>query len=215
MANWRLGIFNVLSDAAFGYVRSQVRVGSLFKPRPRSDAVGETGNPAPHGGYDGCPVCEIHRHVAEGYLLLEGLAETCRREGRIPEGIGGTIPLAQSHFRQAEEQAVTVGAADASLRLRVVELQGRLRDLADRMDGDLTSEQVPALAEGARAAWQESYGLADGAFRREPPASPETALADDPLYRWLRRVRDEELDAEAAMGELRELLSEKEASHAG
>lgn len=198
------------SSLAFNLVKSEVQSG-VVRWQNRGTAV--TAEPSPSPDQDPCPVCSVHRQTAEAYMLLEGLSERCQREGKIPSGLGGTIPLARDLLNEAGQGAAALAVADTRLRNDALTLQGHVVALSTAMGGDLTPDQVPPLAEEAKRAWQSSYALAETAFREETPKTPAEAVTHDPLFRWMHRVRTEDLDADAAMEELRTILN-KEPAHA-
>lgn len=200
MAGFRALLAPVAADVVGTLVRTEIA--AYARRREVTERVTLTGIPSPQAEQEGCPVCVIHRSCAEASALLEGLAAQTRPTGHIPPGIGGTIPLAARKLQDADDQLVTVAAVDARLQARAVALQGRIRSLQPKLQREVTAEAVPALAQEAREAWEESYELAAEAFR-QPEERP------DPLVELFRRVREENLQPDAATEELRRIVNEE------
>jgi hypothetical protein len=198
MMAWRM-----MTTGAVAYVQGRLKEGSVFAPKPRE--TGETAIPHEGEHAGGCPICAIHRQVSEGYLLLRGLTETYRTEGRIPQGIGGTIPLARNNFEAAQAGLTKIAAADPDLRLQALTVQGRLSGIIMSLSGNVSPESLPGIADEAERAWHDTYQLADRAFRHET-ASAELPLEQDPLFIWIQRARSEGWDADRAMSELQAVI---------
>lgn len=204
MTDFRVLGWNLVTKGIMSYMQRSLDEGILL-PKKRPKAAG-TALPQPAHGGEGCPICAVHRQIGEGYLLLRGLAETAQAEGRIPQGIGGTIPLARRSFEQAQDTLTNIAAADVNLRLQAVTVQGELAGIISSLIGDVRPSELPAIADAAEQAWRDTYHLADQAFRRDEPdaASP---LEDDPLLTWMRQVRSEGWSAEQAIEELQRVIN--------
>lgn len=210
MVDPRQTLFEMASTLAFSLVHSEVESGLV---RWRHRRTEDTASPSPPSEEKDCPVCKVHSQTAEAYMLLDGLADRCQREGRIPPGLGGTIPLARGLLDEAGQGAAALAVSDVRLRNDALALQGHVVALSTDMRGDLTPDQVPPLARRGKQAWQASYALAETAFRQDKPETAAQAVAEDPLYQWMNRVRTEDMDADTAVKELQSILS-KEPSHA-
>lgn len=210
MVDPRQTLFEMASSVVFSFVHSEVEAGLV---RWRRRGAQDTAAPSPSPDQGECPVCTVHRQTAEAYMLMEGLSQRCQREGRIPEGLGGTIPLARSLLDEAEQGATALAVADTRLRNNALTFQGHVAALSRDMRGDLTADEIPALTQRSKQAWESSYDLAETAFRQAKPETAAEAIAHDPLYQWMQRVRTQDMTAEAAMEELRGIL-EKEPAHA-
>jgi len=210
MVDPRLTLFEMATSMVFSLVHSEVQSGLV---RRRLQGTADTAKPPPSPDEKDCPVCAVHSQTAEAYMLLDGLAERCQREGRIPPGLGGTIPLARGLLDGAGRGAAALAVSDVRLRNDAVTFQGHVAALSGDLQGDLTPDQVPALAQRGRKAWQLSYALAETAFRQDKSDTAAQAVAEDPLYQWMRRVREEDMDADSAVTELKAILN-KEPAHA-
>ena len=151
---------------------------SRFAPQdfyPREDCLGanwQPGCPTAQPYYprdEGCPVCAIHRKLAESERLMAGLAMATAQQGQIPHGLGGTIPLA--HRQLAEAQGMLGAVAQV-----VPERQGQVRALGRQiagaqavLGGQVTPRAVLTAHQACAAAWRESYELAWAAFSRGKP----------------------------------------------
>ncbi len=199
MADLRVLAAKTIIDGAFTYARHWIAAGAI-RPRP----VGETAIPSPAGAAPdaGCPVCRVHLYVGEAYLLLERLARRSE-EGAIPPGLGGTIPLARRRLVDAQDLLLTVGAADANLRLQALTVHGQLAELVPALEGEVRPEDLPALAEDARRASEVCYDLAHAAFTLAEGAGGTGA---DAVYGILNRLHQRAIEPDQAVRELRRAL---------
>ena len=206
----RRGLWKMLTDGVVTFAHSELQ-GAIGR---RASRRGGTGNPSPPSGEVGCRPCEFHAHVAEAYLLLRRAADRAEMEGRIPAGVGGTIPVAKERLGEAGREVGELAASRPDLRADAIELQGHLASLTIDITGDVGPDGLPEFRDRAERCWELSHDLVLAYFEGAAVAAPAgEELLDDPLYQLLLRARGEDWDADRYNREVRELLA-KEPSHA-
>jgi len=208
MVDPRMYLLSAASEAFFTFVRSEVAVGLQ---RRRRDQAGESGIPSPSPQSDGCPVCDQFAHVAEAHTLLVKLADRSERNGSIPQGLGGTIPVARARLEQAYEGAGALAVSNPRLRAQALTVQHQVRNLAPRLSREVRAEEVRGLADEAGAIVDSSYDLAEAAFTDRMPETPEETMRHDPLFQLLQRARAEDWDADTFNRELKATLNKEPA----
>jgi hypothetical protein len=198
----------LFKQVGVGVFQDAIANGGLKLRRP-VEPLGDTAVPAPLSSDDGCPICEVHAEIAEGRGYLERLAERAQTLADLPPEAPTTAAMARRCFETAREHLVTVSARDTRLRLDAAALQARLSTLITRLSTPLAHRELTETATEARDAWRASAELFEKALLANMPTSPEAALKNDPLYQWIRRVRDGDLEPDQAVAELNNLL-EKE-----
>lgn len=173
----------------------------------RRDRLPDSPIPSALTSTAGCPVCEVHAEIAEGNGYLERLAERAQALGDVPPEGPTTAAMARRSFEKAQEQLAIVAARDGSLRLQAVTLQGQLASLTTRLSGPIAHRDLTEIAGEAHDAWRASAELLEAALLANLPASPAEALKNDPLYKWMMRVRDGEVEPDQAVAELNDLLA--------
>ena len=214
MADPRFSLMTLVTESFFSYVRSELKAGRL---RIRRKEARETAIPAEGGSESDCLPCTVHRSAAEGYLLLQGLSDTYEQEGQIPPGTGGTVHLARALFLKTDADAASIGAEHPEMRAGALALQGEIATLTPQLANEVRAEDTPAIAQQGHQVWVAAYALTRSYYRQDRPETPEVAVQNDPLFQWMQRVKEEDMDAETAMKELKGILSENReevASHA-
>jgi len=204
MADLRITALKLVSESFFAFVRTELQAGRLRVRRKETTVAAIP--PGPSTDAD-CLPCTVHRNTAEAYLLLQGLADTQQTEGQIPPGTGGTVHLARSLLQEAETGATRIGAEHPELRGQAVALQGNIAALTPRLADEIKGEDTLAVAAQGQQTWRAAYGLTRSYFRQDTPATPEKTVQHDPLFQWMQRVREEDMDADTAMAELKRILN--------
>lgn len=109
-----------------------------------------------------CAVCAIHRLLAEGKGLLEGLSLACQTQGYVPAGLGGTLPLAKQTFYLADQAVATFHPANGVESAQVLQVRIKIRNLTKYMNSMsiMNCEQVYRASQLANEAWWAGYQLA-------------------------------------------------------
>lgn len=150
---------------------------------------------------EGCPVCRLHRELAEARSLLEGLAEKTEASGSVPSGLGGTLALvrecyATAHLRLGETRAAR---SDLGVRCSEVGLAIAEAEAAVPQPGEASPVAVRDAATKAAFAWREAYDLAAAYYSVPEPSRDRVAT-------WFETARREGWDTETAMARLQEVL---------
>lgn len=161
--------------------------------------LGESPLPAGDDHNGGCPLCSVHRHTAEAKGLVDGMAEHVTDTGEIPDGAGGTIPVARDCIDQARGELVTVAQNFPQLRPQIERADRELIAARDSLAGQQTAKTVQLAAVRVRDAWTACYELAlDGfASMRQPPSD------HDRLIHWIEDVRGSKMTTEEAVARLK------------
>ena len=109
-----------------------------------------------------CAVCAIHRLLAEGKGLLEGLSLACQTQGYVPAGLGGTIPLARQTFYLADQATASFIPASGTEAAQVLQVRLKINKLTRYMNGIrlMNCAQVMQASQMANEAWWSGYQLA-------------------------------------------------------
>lgn len=121
------------------------------------------------GASAGCPVCETHELLAEAKSLMEGLSIYTTIQQRVPDGLGGTIPLAKDKVRQAELLIPQVAAVLPERQSEIQQLARCLREAQAQLSGTLDIPGVNDAAFKVNQCWNWAFWLAWAAYNRSLP----------------------------------------------
>ena len=169
----------------FGYDHSryEAAVALLTSPAGETGCVGcappmpltQVPQPPPQDGYsavirwrDNCPVCLLHARLAEADRLLAGLSTYATLQHRIPDGLGGTIPLAAHKVAEAVSLCQIVEALVPERTGDVRLLRATLDEAQAALDGWLDVDGVNRAYRIVHRAWQEAYLVAWDYFAAHP-----------------------------------------------
>lgn len=103
-----------------------------------------------------CPVCLIYERCAQAAALLEDLTPQAMEMGRVPDGLGGTIPLARQRLIEADQQLHRL--LDSGYDVQ--HLDACVEQTMAALAGWLTPGQVAVVAAMARECRRQAYRLA-------------------------------------------------------
>lgn len=118
---------------------------------PRAPAVGHN---------DACPVCRMHRHLAEADRLAAGLAIASQQQGRIPLGLGGTVPLMRRELAQARALVPDLETMLPDRRGELRSLQGSIGRSLQGIEGTVDPSRAQDAARTIHESWWAAYQLA-------------------------------------------------------
>ena len=124
-----------------------------------------------NSGGDQCPVCLLHQKTAECEKLLDGLRKRSHLQHRVPDGLGGLIPLLQVRVSEAQGTLALVEGMLPDRKGQTRMLSGQLQELGDSLQGWQTPESVSQAHALAYKAWDSSFDISHAAFLRRPPRS--------------------------------------------
>lgn len=157
-----------------------IRIGELGNLPPRTDGQAPRRSP-PAGwatapglfgeeatvvrGSDTCPMCLLHARMAESEKLLDGLRKRAHLQHQIPEGLGGTIPLAQRKLAEAQGAlgAVQGMAVDQD---EVRRLSDTLQAAQDQLSGWQTPESISVAHDTVYRGWDLAFDINSHYWRR-------------------------------------------------
>lgn len=107
-----------------------------------------------------CPVCQIYELTAKGAGLVEDAAWRTRRQGHIPQGLGGTIPEARLAFLRAEALTEKLPGMLPDRSGEVRNLRQCIQHMVMALSEWISPDQLPALAQQAKDCRQTAHTVA-------------------------------------------------------
>ena len=108
---------------------------------------------------DSCPVCLLHARTAEVMGLMDGLRKRSHLQHQIPQGLGGTIPLAAKKVAEARSSLALVANEFPDRQGEVRDLDNLLATMQDELNQWLTPEDVSRIHAQSIRAWDKAYDL--------------------------------------------------------
>ena len=108
---------------------------------------------------DSCPVCLLHARLAEVMGLMDGLRKRAHLQHQIPQGLGGTIPLAAKKVAEARSSLALVANEFPNRQDEVKSLDALLAQMQNELNQWLTPEDVSRIHEQSIRAWDKAYDL--------------------------------------------------------
>lgn len=131
-------------------------------------------HPEPESEPDtGCHTCEIHQHIVLAAGYMEGLYTRLNADKSIPAGLGGTIPLATSHLRDAMLEFPEVVGAHPAIDSACKQLSDIIPPLMARMENIKSDEDWTYILNKMSLAKDAAYSIPEAMYRREPNHTPE------------------------------------------
>lgn len=118
---------------------------------------------APHqppGMADTCPVCQLHTHMAQATMLLDGLRQRAHMQHQIPKGLGGTILLVRKRLNAASQTLPQVVPLMPNHPGLLRSFAGLLQRTQSAVAGMQTPESVSLAYSLSYRAWDLSYDIA-------------------------------------------------------
>ena len=106
-----------------------------------------------------CPVCLIHRKLAEVVMLLDGLKQRAHLQHQIPLGLGGTIPQAAALVVEARANLAIAAASFQGREGQVRALDQQLIQLENALNQWQSPESISQAYALAYQAWDKAYDL--------------------------------------------------------
>ena len=122
-----------------------------------------------------CPVCILDESLAYSAYLMRRLAEEASLQGRIPNGLGGTIPLAAQALQRACGQLPKVARLMPDRLGEMRSLQSCLARAAGLLTGWLDTVAVKAAADQLQLCSRAAYKLAWAYYSRGQGPVPRPA----------------------------------------
>lgn len=154
---------------------------------------------APAGG-EGCPVCALHRELAEAKGLTEGMAMRASSYGGVPPRLGGTLLLVRQNLLEAAQKLARVRAEAPQLARQCDTLTSRLASAEARLPTERGGvDECRRAHQAMQEAWQAAYNLSCDYFG--VPHRQE----QDRLQEWYELARSGKWDAQTAASNLRRI----------
>lgn len=109
---------------------------------------------------DDCPVCLVHRKLADTTMLLDGLRKRAHLQHEIPLGLGGTIPQCYQEVTEARSTLAMVTAMMPGRAGQIRNLDGMLNQLQVALSQWMSPEDVSEAYALAYRACDRAYDLA-------------------------------------------------------
>lgn len=115
-----------------------------------------------------CTTCLIHQHVVLARGYIEGLRSRLNSDGSVPAGLGGTIPQAQDHLKEAMMEIPTVVGAHPAIDAACKKLSELLPDIMARLEYVNGVDEWDIVLEKLKLAEDVAYTIPETMYRREP-----------------------------------------------
>ncbi|MDP3893906.1 MAG: hypothetical protein Q8Q44_21910 [Nocardioides sp.] len=122
----------------------------------------------------GCNTCMIHQHVVLARGYVEGIYSRLNKDGSVPAGLGGTIPQARQHIKEAMMEIPSVMGTHPMIDVACKQLGEILPDVYARLENVQSKEEWELILGKLKLAENAAYSIPEAIYRREYPKPEDT-----------------------------------------